>query len=48
VLNEDLGGLADATLVLQGRGAALSGTLDAKLQAARARGSDVATAWTES
>jgi translocation and assembly module TamB len=43
VLNEDLAGQADATLTLQGHGGALSGTLDAKLQAARARGADVAT-----
>ncbi len=39
VLNADLTGRADATLTLTGRGKQLSGTLDAKLDDARGRGS---------
>jgi translocation and assembly module TamB len=42
VLNEDLAGQANLTLALQGRGGALGGTLDARLQSARARGSPAA------
>lgn len=40
LLNEDLTGTADATLVATGRGGRLEGTLDAKLADARGRGSD--------
>jgi translocation and assembly module TamB len=40
LLNEDLTGSADATLLLSGRGGRLEGTLDAKLSDARSRGSD--------
>jgi translocation and assembly module TamB len=39
IINPDLTGRADATLVLTGRGSALEGTLDAKLDDARGRGS---------
>jgi translocation and assembly module TamB len=38
LFNEDLAGRADATLTLQGRGARLDGTLDARLAGARGRG----------
>ena len=40
---EDMLGRADATLTLQGRGARLDGTLDAKLSGARGRGTPVAS-----
>ncbi|MDP3854642.1 translocation/assembly module TamB domain-containing protein [Phenylobacterium sp.] len=40
VLNEDLTGTADATLVLAGRGGRLDGTLDARFDDARGRGYD--------
>lgn len=43
LLNEDLAGRADATLTLRGRGESLDGTLDAKLEGARGRGSDPET-----
>jgi translocation and assembly module TamB len=38
-LDQDLDGEVDGTIVLQGRGGALSGTMQAQLQDARARGS---------
>ena len=38
LFNADLDGKVDATLTLKGRGAALQGVLDARLDAARARG----------
>jgi translocation and assembly module TamB len=43
LVDEDLAGRTDATLVLQGRGARLDGTLEAKLAGARARGSAAAS-----
>ena len=43
LLNEDLAGRTDATLVLQGKGTRLEGALEAKLAAARARGSPAAS-----
>ncbi|MDB5474498.1 MAG: hypothetical protein JWP49_9, partial [Phenylobacterium sp.] len=43
MLNEDLTGRFDATLALQGRGARLDGTLDAKLAGARGRGAPTAS-----
>lgn len=42
LLNSDLTGKADATLVLTGRGERLDGTLDAQLEDARGRGSAAA------
>jgi translocation and assembly module TamB len=43
LLDEDLAGRTDATLTLQGRGAQLDGTLEAKLSGARGRGTPVAS-----
>ncbi len=43
LLDEDLAGRTDATLTLQGRGARLDGTLEAKLAAARGRGTPTAS-----
>ena len=43
LVNEDLAGKVDATLVLNGRGARLDGVLEAKLAGARGRGADPAT-----
>ncbi|HEY8004416.1 MAG TPA: translocation/assembly module TamB domain-containing protein, partial [Phenylobacterium sp.] len=43
LLDEDLAGRTDATLALQGRGAQLSGTLEAKLAGARGRGTPTAS-----
>jgi translocation and assembly module TamB len=43
LLDEDLAGRADATLTLQGRGAALNGALEAKLTGARGRGTPTAS-----
>jgi translocation and assembly module TamB len=40
VLNSDLTGRADATLMVTGKGGRLDGTLDAKLEGARGRGSN--------
>lgn len=40
ILDEDLAGRVDADLTLQGKGSALAGTLDARLDAARGRGAD--------
>jgi translocation and assembly module TamB len=42
LLNEDLDGSVDATLAVQGQGARLDGTLDARLDGARGRGAPVA------
>lgn len=41
LFNEDLTGKIDADLNLAGKGARLDGTLDARLEDARAKGSDV-------
>ncbi len=43
LLDEDLDGKADATVLLQGRGGTLDGTLDAKLTGARGRGAPAAS-----
>jgi translocation and assembly module TamB len=43
LLDEDLTGKTDATLTLQGRGARLDGTLEAKLSGARGRGAPAAS-----
>lgn len=43
LLDEDLAGRTDATLTLQGRGALLEGTLEAKLSGARGRGTPLAS-----
>ena len=43
LVDEDLAGRTDATLVLQGRGARLDGTLEAKLAGARGRGAPAAS-----
>jgi translocation and assembly module TamB len=43
LLDEDLAGKTDATLSLQGRGARLDGTLEAKLAGARGRGAAAAS-----
>jgi translocation and assembly module TamB len=43
LLNEDLTGQIDANLVLTGQGGRLDGTLDARLEGARGRGTDAAT-----
>ncbi|MFN3522394.1 MAG: translocation/assembly module TamB domain-containing protein [Phenylobacterium sp.] len=43
LLNEDLGGALNASLELEGRGEALSGTLQARLSGARGRGADAST-----
>jgi translocation and assembly module TamB len=43
LLDEDMTGKTDATLVLQGRGARLDGSLDAKLAGARGRGAPAAS-----
>ncbi|HZZ68317.1 MAG TPA: translocation/assembly module TamB domain-containing protein [Phenylobacterium sp.] len=43
LLDEDLAGKTDATLSLQGRGARLDGTLEAKLTGARGRGTPAAS-----
>ena len=43
LLDEDLTGKTDATLILQGRGPRLDGTLEAKLSGARGRGAPAAS-----
>lgn len=43
MVDEDLAGRTDATLMLQGRGARLEGTLEAKLAGARGRGTPAAS-----